>query len=177
MAEWREIEVRADEHVRGAADALVTVVEYADAECPYCGSAEPVLQRLLEERRHVRLVYRHFPLVEMHPHAYSAALAMEAAGAAGRFWEMHDLLFARQDALGRRHLATYAETLGLDPADVLRPGSEVHDGRVRADFASAVELGVEGTPGLFVNGRRFSGATSWSRLSAAVDMAADGEGP
>lgn len=169
----QDIEVRDDDHVRGARDARVTIVEYADVECPYCGRAERLLQRLLQERPDVRLVYRHFPLVEVHPHAYSGALALEAAAAAGRFWELHNVLFARQDALGRRHLAAYADELGLDPASLLRPASEVYDGRVRADFAGGVALGVDGTPGLFVNGCR-TDATSWSRLRAAVDVAAQG---
>jgi len=82
------------DHMRGPRDAPVTVVEYADAQCPYCGRLEPLLQEVMTRRGDVQLVYRHYPLVDVHPFAYSAALAMEAAGAAGLFWELHDRLFA-----------------------------------------------------------------------------------
>lgn len=159
------------DHVRGPREAAVTVVEYADVECPYCGRVEPVLRALLEQRDAVRLVYRHFPLLEPHPNAYSAALALEAAAAQGRFWELHDVLLDNQDALGRRNLARYAEQVGLDPDSVLRPASERFDGRVRNDFDSGVASGVVGTPGLFVDGVRFEGGPSLRRVLDAVDRA------
>lgn len=159
------------DHVRGPRDAAVTVVEYADVECPYCGSTEPLLRELLDRRPDVRLVYRHYPLVDVHPHAYSGALALEAAAQAGLFWELHDRLFADQEHLGRRHLAAHAEDLGLHPDAVLRPASEVHDQRVRDDFASAVASGVEGTPALFVAGRRLRGRPTVDRLVEAVEQA------
>jgi len=158
------------DHVRGPRDAAVTVVMYGDVECPYCGRVEPVLRQLLE-RRPVRLVFRHFPLVDVHPHAYSAALALEAAAEAGRFWELHDLLYADQERLGRRQLAAYASQLGLDPDSVLRPATERFDQRVRDDFDSGVASGVEGTPALFLDGLRFQGGPSLARLEAAVDGA------
>lgn len=157
------------DHVRGRRDAPITVVEYADVECPYCGELEPVLRELLDRRDDVRLAYRHFPLVGPHPRAYSAALALEAAAEKGRFWELHDRLFAAQDALGRRHLAVYAQELGLSPDSVLRPASEVHDMQVRDDFASGLASGVEGTPGVFVDGVRLRGNPTLERLLAAVD--------
>ncbi len=157
------------DHVRGPRDAAITVVEYADVECPYCQRVEPVLRELLGTRDDVRLVYRHFPLVEPHPHAYSAALALEAAAAHGRFWELHDLLFQHQDRLGRSTLAACAQEIGLDPDSVLRPASERFDQRVRDDFASGVASGVEGTPALFVNGVRFEGGPSLRRVEEAVD--------
>ncbi len=159
------------DHVRGPRDAPVTIVEYADAECPYCGRAEPLLRELLERRGDVRLVYRHYPLVDVHPHAYSAALAMEAAGAAGLFWPLHDRLFAAQDALGRGNLARYAEELGLPGESVLRPASAAWDQRVRDDFESGVASGVQGTPALFVNGRRFERRVTLDHLSEAVERA------
>jgi NhaA family Na+:H+ antiporter len=159
------------DHVRGPRDAAVTIVEYADVECPYCGRVEPVLRRLLEERDDVRLVYRHFPLLEPHPHAYSAALALEAAAAQGRFWELHDVLFDNQEALGRRNLARYAEQVGLEPDSVLRPASERFDDKVRDDFDSGAASGVEGTPALFVNGLLFDGGPSFKRVSEAVERA------
>lgn len=160
------------DHVRGPADAPVTIVEYADVECPYCGRVEPVLRELLATRDDVRLVYRHFPLVSVHPYADSAALALEAAAEQGRFWELHDLLYDHQDALGRRNLARYAEQLGLATESVLRPASEQHDARVREDVASGTASGVEGTPALFVNGILFEGGPSLARVTAAVELAA-----
>lgn len=159
------------DHVRGRRDARVTVVEYADAECPYCGRVEPVLRALLEQRPDVRVVYRHFPLVAVHPHAYSAALALEAAAARGRFWELHDRLYADQERLGRRALAEHAAALDLDPDELLRPSSERYDSRVRDDFDSGVASGVEGTPALFVDGVRFEGGPSLKRVLEAVDRA------
>jgi NhaA family Na+:H+ antiporter len=160
------------DHVRGPQDAAVTVVEYADVECPYCRRLEPVLRRLIEQRDDVRLVYRHFPLVREHPHAYSAALALEAAAEHGRFWQLHDVLFAEGSRLGRRGLAEHAERLGLDPAEVLRPASERFDAAVREDFASGTASGVEGTPGLFVDGLRFRRSMTLQQLSDAVQRAA-----
>jgi NhaA family Na+:H+ antiporter len=160
------------DHVRGRLDAPVTLVEYADLECPECGRLEPVLRTLLDRHDEVRLVYRHFPLVEVHPSAYSAALAVEAAGAAGQFWQLHDLLFDNQAALGRRNLARYAEQLGLDPDSVLRPASERFDAKVREDFDSGLASEVAGTPTLFLDGQVVQGALTLNRLEAAVTRAA-----
>jgi len=159
------------DHVRGRRDAPVTIVEYADVECPYCGRLEPVLTELLARRDDVRLVYRHFPLVGVHPHAYSAALALEVAAEGGRFWDLHDLLLADQEHLGRGRLAACAEQLDLPSESLLRPASERHDQRVRDDFDSGVASGVEGTPALFVDGVRFEGGPSLARVTAAVERA------
>ena len=162
--------VGARDHVRGPSDAAVTIVEYGDVECPYCARLEPVLTELLATRDDVRVVWRHFPLVESHPHAYSAALALEAAGEA--FWELHDRFLANQDDLGRRGITAAAADLGLDPEQLLRPASEVHDARVREDFESGVASGVEGTPALFLNGERFEGGPSLRRLTEALERIA-----
>jgi len=159
------------DHMRGPRDAPVTVVEYADAQCPYCGRLEPLLRDLVARRGDVRLVYRHYPLVDVHASAYSAALAMEAAGAAGLFWELHDRLFADQDALGRANLARHAEAFGLAGESVLRPASGAWDQRVRDDFDSGVASGVEGTPALFLNGIRYEGRLKIDSLDAAVESA------
>ncbi len=160
------------DHVRGPLEAPVTVVEYGDFECPYCGQAEPVVRELLREFGDVRYVWRHLPLNDVHPHTQLAAEAAEAAAAQGAFWEMHDLLLAHQDALRPNDLISYAEQLGLDVerfADDLR----AHAGaaRVAEDVDSADLSGVSGTPTFFVNGRRHYGAYDIATLAAAVRAA------
>ena len=160
------------DHVRGPEDALVTLVEYGDFECPYCGRAEPVLRELLQDRGDVRYVWRHLPLNDVHPRAQLAAEAAEAAADQGAFWEMHDLLFEHQDALRPADLVAYAEELGLDAQ---RFGKALHKhagaGRIAADVESADLSGVSGTPSFFVNGLRHHGAYDIDSLSTAVRLA------
>jgi protein-disulfide isomerase len=160
------------DHVRGPADALVTLVEYGDLECPYCNQAEPVVRELLAGFGDLRYVWRHLPLDDVHPHARLAAEATEAAGAQGMFWEMHDLLFEHQDALRKTDLVRYAAELGLDVdrfADELR--RRVYAPRVDGDVDGADLSGVSGTPTFFVNGHRHNGAFDLASLSAAVKAA------
>jgi Na+/H+ antiporter NhaA len=160
------------DHYRGAVDAPVTVVEYGDFECPYCGRAEPVVRELLEEFGDVRYVWRHLPLSDVHPNAQIAAEASEAAADQDAFWEMHDLLFQHQDALGPSDLMEYAGQLGLDVerfTDELQ--RHTHTTRVAEDVDSADLSGVTGTPTFFINGRRHHGAYDISALSAAVRAA------
>jgi protein-disulfide isomerase len=157
------------DHVRGPIDAPVTVVEYGDFECSYCGQAEPVVRELLREFGDVAYVWRHLPLTDVHPHAQLAAEAAEAAADQGAFWEMHDLLLANQDALRPDDLVGYAEQLGLDLdrfATALREHAGA--GRVAEDVDGAELSGVSGTPTFFVNGRRHYGAYDIATLSAAV---------
>jgi Na+/H+ antiporter NhaA len=160
------------DHIRGPIDAPVTVVEYGDFECPYCGMAEPVVRELLRDFGDVRYVWRHLPLNDVHPHAQLAAEAAEAAAEQGAFWEMHDLLFAHQDALRPSDLMAYAEQLGLDPERFMNDMRE-HLGAVRVaeDVDSADLSGVSGTPTFFVNGQRHYGAYDIKTLSAAVRVA------
>ena len=151
-----------DDHVRGPADAPVTLVEYGDYECPHCGRAHPIVNAVLQELGdEVRFVYRNFPLAEAHPHAEPAAEAAESVGARGgedAFWAMHDALFENQDALEPDDLLQYAEEAGVDPSGVVEDLSTgAMRPRVRADFRSGVRSGVNGTPTFFVNGRRFDG--------------------
>jgi len=164
---------RERDHVRGPVrGAPVTVVEYGDFECPYCGRAEPVVRELLRDFGDVRYVWRHLPLNDVHPHAQLAAEASEAAADQGAFWEMHDLLLEHQDALRPRDLIGYAEQLGLDVArftDDLRTNAGA--ARVAEDVDSADLSGVSGTPTFFVNGRRHYGAYDIATLSAAVRAA------
>jgi Na+/H+ antiporter NhaA len=160
------------DHIRGPIDAPVTVVEYGDFECPYCGMAEPVVRELLRDFGDVRYVWRHLPLNDVHPRAQIAAEASEAAADQGAFWEMHDLIFEHQDALRPDDLMTYAEQLGLDLGRFANELREHSGGsRVARDVDSADLSGVSGTPTFFINGRRHYGAYDIASLSAAVRAA------
>jgi protein-disulfide isomerase len=163
----------ARDHVRGPDDALVTLVEYGDYECPYCGQAEIVIRELLDEfGDELRYVWRHLPLNDVHLNAQMAAEATEAAGAQRAFWAMHDKLLAAQDELTPRDLRRHAEHLGLDAErfwDELR--RRTYAERVADDVASADTSGVAGTPSFFINGRRHHGAYDLDTLSAAVRAA------
>ncbi|HYZ29881.1 MAG TPA: Na+/H+ antiporter NhaA [Thermoleophilaceae bacterium] len=162
-----------EDHIRGPDDAPVTLVEYGDFECPYCGRAEPWVRRLLADSGdEIRYVFRHLPLSDVHEHAQLAAEAAEAAGAQGRFWEMHDLLFDHQDALTGRDLMRYAEELGLD-VDRFHKDLRDHEHapRVARDVESAELSGVAGTPTFFVNGQRHHGAYDVETLKKAVKAA------
>jgi Na+/H+ antiporter NhaA len=160
------------DHLRGPEDAPVTVVEYGDFECPYCGQAEPVLRELLAQRGDVRYVWRHLPLSDVHPQAALAAEAAEAADDQGAFWEMHDLLLQNQDNLRGPDLIRYAQDLGLDVErfdDHLRRHAAAD--RIAEDVDSADLSGVSGTPTLFVNGRRHQGAYDIATLTSEVRQA------
>ena len=162
-----------NDHAAGPADAPVTLVEYGDFECPYCGQAYPIVKALQERLgKRLRFVFRHFPLSESHPHAEHAAETAEAAGAQGRFWEMHDALYEHQRALRDEALIGYATELGLDAARVAR---ELEDGawtaRVQADFRGGVRSGVNGTPTFFINGERYDG--SWGDVDGFADALSD----
>jgi len=145
------------DHILGSIDAPVVLVEYGDYECPYCKAAQPVVKSVLATMGDdLALVYRHFPLSNIHPLAWKAGEAAEAAGAQDMFWEYHDVLFEKQPALDVRHLIAYADELDLD-AD--RFGDElmrdIHSTRVHEDFRSGILSGVNGTPTFFVNGVRY----------------------
>jgi protein-disulfide isomerase len=158
------------DHIQGPRTAAVTLVEYGDYECPYCGEAHPVLKELLKQfAGQVRLVFRNFPLTQIHPHAQDAAEAAEAASAQGRFWEMHDVLYERQDALEDEDLMSYAAELGLDSDRFqVELAEDVHAARIREDFMSGVRSGVNGTPTFFINGQRHDGGFDLQSLSDAV---------
>jgi Na+/H+ antiporter NhaA len=160
------------DHIRGPAGAQVTIVEYGDFECPYCGQAEPVILELLAGRRDVRWVWRHLPLADVHPHAQLAAEAAEAAAAQDGFWAMHDALLAHQGALGMNDLIRYARQIGIDPgrfqADLARHAGSA---RIAEDIDSADLSGVSGTPTFFINGRRHYGSYDIAALTAAVTAA------
>jgi Na+/H+ antiporter NhaA len=162
------------DHVRGDEDAPVTLVEYADFECPYCGQAESMVRELLASYGHdLRYVFRHLPLTDVHEHAELAAEAAEVAGEAGKFWEMHDRLFVGSSALQFNDLIGYAAELGLDPDQFARDlESRRFAIRVARDVESADESGVAGTPTFFVNGRRHHGSYDIDALRTAIDREA-----
>ena len=160
------------DHIRGPAEALVTVVEYGDFECPYCGQAEPVIRELLADFGDVRYVWRHLPLTDVHPRAQLAAEAAETAADQGAFWPMHDLLLDHQQDLRPADLSRYAGYLGIDVErfrDDLR--RHAHASRIAEDVDSASLSGVSGTPTFFINGRRHYGAYDITTLAAAVKTA------
>jgi protein-disulfide isomerase len=168
----RSLEVNADDHIQGPPDAPVTLLEYGDYQCPYCGEAYPIvkqLQRSLGDS--MAFVFRNFPLTSVHPYAEEAAEAAEAAGAQGKFWEMHDRLYEHQDELARPQLIRHAQRLSLDVAkfeDEL--DRHVYTPRVREDFMSGVRGGVNGTPTFFINGVRHDGGYDFETLLEAVRM-------
>jgi protein-disulfide isomerase len=161
------------DHVAGPAHAHVTVVEYGDFECPNCRQAAPAVKLLLkrfEER--VRLVFRHFPLEEVHPHSLQAAEAVESAGAQGKFWEMHDLLFENQQHLKPEHLRSYAERLDLDmPRFIAEMDDEIYRQRVREHIAGGQVSGVRATPTFFINGKLSDVSYGVHTLADAVGAA------
>jgi protein-disulfide isomerase len=169
-------DVGADDHRTGPDDAPVTLVEYGDFECSYCGMAFPIV-KALQRRLGSRLcfVFRHFPLRESHPHAQHAGEAADAAGAAGQFWAMHDALYEHQHALDDESLVAYAADVGLDPDGVARALAEgTYAPAVRADFRSGVRSGVNGTPTFFINGARYDGA--WTDEGAFLRALRDAAG-
>jgi Na+/H+ antiporter NhaA len=160
------------DHIRGPKKALVTLVEYGDFECPYCGQAEPAVRAVMRENDQLRFVFRHLPLTEVHPHAQLAAEASEAAAVQGAFWEMHDLLMDHQGALTFRDVVGYAETIGID-AERFATDLRKHTGdyRIAEDIDSADLATVSGTPTFFINGSRYYGAYDLATLKQAIHTA------
>jgi protein-disulfide isomerase len=162
------------DHIQGPADAAVTLVEYGDYECPYCGAAYPIIKEVQARiGATLRFVFRNFPITTSHPHAEQAAEAAEAAAVQGRFWQMHDVLYENQKRLGAADLRGYAEQLGLDVEPFDQELAEhVHAERVREDFMSGVRSGVNGTPTFYINGARHDDSYDIETLLAALGRAA-----
>jgi protein-disulfide isomerase len=172
------VPVSAVDHILGSAHARVTIVEYGDFECPNCKQAAPAVKLLLQKfAGRVRVAFRHFPLEEVHPHALHAGLAAEAAGAQGRFWEMHDLLFDNQQHLKLKQLHGYADKLGLDmtryDGDM---GREAHLQRIREQIESGQRSGVRATPTFFVNGKIQDVSFGLQSLAHGVEAAVGSSG-
>ena len=163
------------DHIQGPAEAAVTLVEYGDYECPYCGAAYPMIKEVQERMgERLRFVFRNFPISTSHPHAEQAAEAAEAAATQGRFWQMHDLLYENQQRLGDEDLRSYAEQLGLEVEPFDRELTEhVHAPRVHEDFMSGVRSGVNGTPTFYINGSRHDDSYDAETLLAALERAAE----
>lgn len=157
------------DHCAGRSDAPVTLVEYGDFECPFCGAAYPIVERIRRELgSDLRFVFRNFPLSEAHPHAEKAAEGAEAAAAQGKYWEMHHALFEHQQHLDDDALEGYATSIGLDvPRFSSELGAGAYEPRVHEDFMSGVRSGVNGTPTFFVNDERYDGA--WGDAGAFLD--------
>lgn len=157
-------------HSKGSESARVTIVEFSDFQCPFCARAVPTLRQIHERYgADVRIVWKHLPL-PIHKDAVPSALAAEAAGKQGRFWEFHDKLFASQDRLASDDLRLYARELQLDmtrfEADL---GNTENQKKIEADVAEAVALGITGTPGFFVNGRFINGAQPFEVFARLID--------
>jgi protein-disulfide isomerase len=161
------------DHSLGPDHAPVVVVEYGDFECPNCKQAAPAVEIMLRRfEEQVRFVFRHFPLVDVHPRAFAAAEAAECAGAQGKFWEMHTKLFEHQSHLDREHLLRYADDLGLDMARFTAElDDEVYRQRVLEHLESGKRSGVRGTPGFFLNGRILDVSFGFKYLFEAVESA------
>ena len=159
------------DHVQGPVNATLTLVEYGDYQCPYCGAAYPVVKEIQKDLgKGLRFVFRNFPLTEMHPYALIAAEAAEAAALQGKFWEMHDLIFENQGSLAPGIIATWAKKVGVD---LKRMGEDIKQGGVtkviQEDRQSGIRSGVNGTPTFFINGTRYDGSPDYDALLAALE--------
>ena len=167
--------INKEDHVIGFKQATVELVEYGDFECPHCGAAYSVVKQLLSRfSKQLLFSYRHFPLIEVHPHAFRAAEAAEAAGSQGKFWEMHDLLFENQGRLDDIALLEYAAILNLDLEDFsngLKEGR--YKPKVGGDLMSGVKSGVKGTPTFFINNIKYDGLYDFDALARAIAEAGE----
>jgi protein-disulfide isomerase len=165
------VPVTEKDHIQGPDDALVTMVEYGDFECPYCGHAYYIVKQLQADLGDTfRFVFRNFPLLQIHPNAMQAAYAAEAAGLQGKFWEMHDLIYEHQEGLEDHNLVSFAYFLDLDTSRFVEDmTSDAVRKKVHDDFWSGVRSGVNGTPTFFINGKRHEGSYAYEELRAAIE--------
>ncbi|MFZ0317871.1 MAG: thioredoxin domain-containing protein [Candidatus Sulfotelmatobacter sp.] len=165
------IAVNGEDHLAGDPSAECSLVEYGDYQCPYCGEAYPIVKRIQKHfGERLLFVFRNFPLSQMHPWAEQAAEVAEFAGAKGKFWKMHDLLYENQESLGDALFLKLTETLELSPSQLETVTEEqTYRARVRADFAGGVRSGVNGTPTFFINGERHNGPLDFDSLRKAIE--------
>jgi protein-disulfide isomerase len=168
-----KIPVGSQDHAQGSPDAAVTLVEYGDYQCPYCGEAYPIVKRLQELLgNHLRFVFRNFPIAELHPNAISAAVTAEFAAAHDRFWPVHDGIYENQERLGLPLYEELMQAQGLSPGE-LRTAIEsgAYEERIRNDFQGGVRSGVNGTPSFFINGQRYDGPADLRAMADALGEA------
>lgn len=170
-----KVPVNTRDHRRGGPNAAVTLVEYGDYQCPFCAIANPIVRSLENLYGHTLcVVFRHFPLVEVHPFAAPAAEAAEYAGDNGMFWEMHDAIYLNQHRLSMQLLFSIAGTLGLSQMGLRDSiARSLHSDKIQADFMGGVRSGVNGTPSFFVNGLRHQGGLTAPELAASIQNAMD----
>lgn len=163
--------VNDNDHIQGVEFAKVTLLEYGDYQCPYCGSAYPIVKRLQEHfGKDLRFVFRNFPLAQAHEHAVSAALAAEAAGLQGKFWQMHDLLYEHQSRLNTSDILGYGRVLKLDMTKFREDAASPKLlERVKSDFVSGEDSGVEGTPSFYINSQKYRGSYEYSALKESIE--------
>lgn len=168
-----KIPVTKEDHSQGDENARITLVEYGDYECPYCGSAYPIVKQIQKHfGKRLRFVFRNFPLVESHPHAEIAATAAEFAGTHNKFWEMHDILYENQEFLDIPDLLNYAQLLNLSAKDLHTTIiNKTFASKIKNDFMGGVRSGVNGTPSFFINGNRHDGSFEYEDLLIALEQA------
>ena len=161
-----------NDHIQGPDTAPIILVEYGDYECPYCGQAYPIIKQIQQYfKDNLRFVFRNFPLTQVHPHAQRAAEAAEEAGVQNRFWDMHDYLYEHQQALDDKHLEKYAKIVELDLARFNEAmENHVHVPKIREDFLSGIQSGVNGTPSFYINGTRYDGSWDFDDLVKNIDI-------
>lgn len=160
-----------DDHIQGEKNAAITLVEYGDYQCPFCGQAYPVIKQIQQNYgSKLRFVFRNFPLSEYHPLAMAAAQTAEFAGTEGKYWEMHDLIFENQPKLTTEFLLSLAESLKLSPEKLKEVFSnETFENKIQSDFLGGVKSGVNGTPTLYINDVRYAGLVDYQSLVSAID--------
>lgn len=160
-----------NDHIQGSPDAPITLVEYGDFQCPHCGHAYPMIKDIQKAfGKKLRLVFRHFPLTNVHEYAFAAAVASEAADKQNKFWLMHDIIFENQAALNEHAWLNFAKTLKLNiPAFKVDLQDETLSARVESDFESGVRSGVNGTPSFYINGHKYEGDYDFESLTKAIE--------
>ncbi|MCB0692530.1 MAG: DsbA family protein [Saprospiraceae bacterium] len=162
--------VNDNDHIAGDPNAKITLVEYGDYQCPYCGRAYPIVKKLQEDfKSDLRFVFRNFPLTQIHEYAFEAAESAELADKYGKFWEMHDKIYEHQNKLDMPHLVSYAESLGINGTEFFnRLETNETAKKVKSDFMSGVESGVNGTPSFFINGKKYDGPWEYEDLKQVL---------
>ena len=167
------IPVSSNDHIYGNEDTSITLVEYGDYECPYCGAAYPIVKRIQKHfGKRIRFVFRNFPLIESHPHAGIAAITAEFASTHNKYWEMHDILYENQENLELPDLLSYAESLSLPQKELKNAiEKEMYSEKIKNDFMGGVRSGVNATPTFYINGFHHNGSFEYETLLDAINNA------